>query len=547
MATEKTLQTRIVLKHDTLANWQSDAGKAVVLKEGEVGLVKIVTQKTDEWGNIEKVPSYLMKVGDGTTTFENLNWLQACAADVHSWAKKTEAEFTQWVKGLIDVGDIDLKDYVTTTTFDTYKTQMTEVLAGKQAVGDYATKTEAQDYADAKDTAIAEAKKAGTDAQAAVNALTAAEGAITKNTTAINTLASEIKNGTTIDSFADVETALAGKQDKGDYATKAEAKGYANAKDDAIAEAKQAGTDAQAAVDALTAENGAVTKNATDIAAIQTNISDNYATKQYADDSETDAVAAAKEYTDDEVEKLQNQINTIINNPDAEGAINSINEFTQYITTHGQVAEGFRQSIADNKTAIESNDTEIAALQEKVGNETVAKQIQDAITDADLGKYATTEALNGVSQTVSDMDAAYKLADTNIGKRIDGIDTEIDALQTASHTHTNEAELNKIADGDKAKWDKAATDAVHTNRDVLDGITSTKVAAWDAAEQNAKDYADGLADNYDAKGAAAGVQTKLDELNTSLAPIAKSGNVNDLVQTSGDVLVFDCGTSTVNV
>ena len=42
----------------------------------------------------------------------------------------------------------------------------------------YATKTEAQDYADAKDTAIADAKKAGTDAQGAVNALSNKVGSI---------------------------------------------------------------------------------------------------------------------------------------------------------------------------------------------------------------------------------------------------------------------------------------------------------------------------------------------------------------------------------
>lgn len=42
----------------------------------------------------------------------------------------------------------------------------------------YATKTEAQSYADAKDTAIADAKKAGTDAQSAVNALSNKVGSI---------------------------------------------------------------------------------------------------------------------------------------------------------------------------------------------------------------------------------------------------------------------------------------------------------------------------------------------------------------------------------
>lgn len=56
------------------------------------------------------------------------------------------------------------------------KTTMTDVEAK-----DYATKTEAQGYADAKDTAIADAKKAGTDAMAKIGAIP--EGA--KATTAI--------------------------------------------------------------------------------------------------------------------------------------------------------------------------------------------------------------------------------------------------------------------------------------------------------------------------------------------------------------------------
>ena len=65
---------------------------------------------------------------------------------------------------------------------------------------------------------------------------------------------SGIKDGVSIDSFADVEAALAGKQAAGDYATKAEAQGYADAKDTAIAEAKKAGTDAAAAAQAAQGE-----------------------------------------------------------------------------------------------------------------------------------------------------------------------------------------------------------------------------------------------------------------------------------------------------
>lgn len=56
-------------------------------------------------------------------------------------------------------------------------------MAAVEAKG-YATKTEAQGYADAKDTAIAEAKKAGTDAQASVTALSGKVGNLPEGATA---------------------------------------------------------------------------------------------------------------------------------------------------------------------------------------------------------------------------------------------------------------------------------------------------------------------------------------------------------------------------
>ena len=33
----------------------------------------------------------------------------------------------------------------------------------------------------------------------------------------------------------------------------------------------------------------------------------------------------------------------------------------------------------------------------------------------------------------------------------------------------------------------------------------------------------------------------------ALAAVATSGNFNDLIQTSGDVLVFDCGSASKNI
>lgn len=177
---EKILNVRIALKYDTYANWTTNNP---ILKAGEVAIATIPTGDNNNVST--SLPAVLMKVGDGTSNYNALPFLSAKAADVHAYAKKPETEFIAWIKQIIS----------------------TE--------GAY----------DAKGSA-AQALK---DAKAYTDAL--ANGAVKANTDAI----AAIKDGTTIDSFADVESALAGKQAAGDYATKTEAQGYATtAKNDVI-------------------------------------------------------------------------------------------------------------------------------------------------------------------------------------------------------------------------------------------------------------------------------------------------------------------------
>ena len=125
---ENTLKTRIILNHD---EWQNYAGKT--LKNGEVALIKVGT--TQAPGGVTE-PIWMMKVGDGTTTVQSLPWLVAPAADVHSWAKKTEADFSSWVKGII--ADASLTNYYTSTQVDnllnTERDRIT-ALEGKPAAG----------------------------------------------------------------------------------------------------------------------------------------------------------------------------------------------------------------------------------------------------------------------------------------------------------------------------------------------------------------------------------------------------------------------------
>lgn len=80
----KVINTRFQLKYDTLTNWLS---ANPVLLAGEVA---IATIKTAESNSGLTPPAIGIKVGDGTNTFSALNWIQAIAGDVPSWAKESD-------------------------------------------------------------------------------------------------------------------------------------------------------------------------------------------------------------------------------------------------------------------------------------------------------------------------------------------------------------------------------------------------------------------------------------------------------------------------
>lgn len=82
----KELNTRIRLKYDTLADWT--ANKSVVLLEGEIGLCAVPAITT---GTTTTAPTVLFKVGNGSSTWEELPWGAGLAADVPSWAKAATA------------------------------------------------------------------------------------------------------------------------------------------------------------------------------------------------------------------------------------------------------------------------------------------------------------------------------------------------------------------------------------------------------------------------------------------------------------------------
>ena len=156
----------------------------------------------------------------------------------------------------------------------------------------------------------------------------------------------------------------------------------------------------------------------------------------------------------------------------AQESLNTLQEIAQWIQDHPDDA-------AAMNTAIEALETKV-----DTGEQTVSAYVTAAIAALNIGDYATAAALTAVADRVT-------------------------TLEGASHTHANKAELDKIADGDKAKWDAAEQNA----KTYADGLAVNYDAAGsaDAAETAAKSYADSLAANYDAAGSATAAETNAKE------------------------------------
>lgn len=184
-------------------------------------------------------------------------------------------------------------------------------------------------------------------------------------------------------------------------------------------------------------------------------------------------------------EALQNQINTIMNNPDAEGAINSINEFTQYVKDHGTIAEGFRTDIDKNKEDIAANAKAIAdhetlagqtyATKTELANE--KKALQDEI-DADVKVVADDLAeLDGVVAGLASSKADKTYVDGKV-ETLEGVDagfeTRIAGLES------------KFGEGDGNVAGMIAT----AKQEAIDAAASAADTKDEAVLAAAKKYAD---------------------------------------------------------
>ena len=85
---EHTIESRILLRYDTLSNWLSST---VILKRGEAAIAVSTFDYTIEGTNHRPdhtPPAVGIKIGDGYHYFSELPWVQGVAGDVYNWAKQ---------------------------------------------------------------------------------------------------------------------------------------------------------------------------------------------------------------------------------------------------------------------------------------------------------------------------------------------------------------------------------------------------------------------------------------------------------------------------
>jgi hypothetical protein len=547
---------------------------AIDALEGLVGDKKVATQISEaitalDLANTYEAKGEAAKVQTALDTYKTANdaAVQKNATDIAGEISRAKAAEEANAGAITAIKD--------GTTIDSFA-DVEAALAGKQATGDYATKAEAQAMADGKDAAIAEAKKAGTDAAAAAAAAQADADALealvgdTKVSEQIsgaiedldlaNTYAAKVHTHVKADitdfahthEIAEVnglQGALDGKQAAGNYATKDEAKGYADAKDEAIATAQKAGDDAQADVDALETYVGTIPEGYTEetvIAYIDKKAAEAVETagtgsssvlgqlNQYKTDNDarveavegevdalqglvgdkkvSEAIAAAVKAEEDRAkgieggletrlaavegdylkaadkEALQIQINTIMNNPDAEGAINSINEFTQYVKDHGTIADGFRTDIDKNKEDITGLGTRVGAAETAIGTKAAQADLEAlagrvTTVEGDLNTETTgLKARVGAAESAIDV-LEEKVGDKKVSEQITDVTNPLAArvveLEKVDHDHANKAELDLIVSGDKAKWDAKLEDVTAAAES---GLKATKTGNTVAIE-----------------------------------------------------------------
>lgn len=557
-----TFYTRIQLKYDELATWQS---KNPILLKGEIALVEIPSGAT---GTPEvNPPSILMKIGDGVfnaegtltgTQFNNLPWLSAKAADVHAWAKKSESEFTSWLVKTIENGGVGLatKEELATvsgaveavagrvTTLETDLNTATTGIKARLTAVEGVAKANGEAITAIKDGASIDSFKDVEEAlalKATVEALNAEKDRAEKAEKANADAITAIKDDANIDSFADVVAELAKKQDTGDYATKAEAKGYADAKDTAIEAAQSAADKAQGEVDDLEEYVGTFThETATTVVEYVNAVVTAEKTRAEGIEGglETRLAAVEGDYlVEADKTELQGNINTVAGDltkevtraTEAEGAIVADMGDVDSLSTTAKTVVG---AIEELKVAIGAGGTAAAVTMST-----------DTTTDGALKSYTIKQgdAVVGTIDIPKDMVVESGEVVTNPEGQSEGTYIKLKLANVEAPLYIN---VGTLVDIYKAKAEAAQVQVVidSATREISASIVAGSIGTTELAD-NAVTTAKIADSNVTLAKLSSSVQTSLGKADSAVQTVAEGATNGTIAVDGTDVAVHGLGSA----
>lgn len=438
--------------------------------------------------------------------------IDALQAKAHEHANADElAKIADGDKAKWDAAEAKAHEHENASVLNGITAEKVAEWDAKQAAGDYATKAEAQGYADAKDEAIATAKKAGddamTEAQKKVASVAAGDASVTvAGTATAPTVAAKlsqdadnalvlVEDGLKVVIPAAAEYTIEKAAESGEYAAV-----YALKKDGV-----QVGASINIPKD-MVVESGSVVENpegqaeGTYIKLVLQNVEEPLYINVGSLIEYVTSGSAAGDMVVIAVSDDHKVTATI-----TDGSITLAKLATEIQTAIGKAHSHENAAVLAGITEQKVADWDDAVAKE---HEHANKDVIDGITAEKVaawdGAQAAAEATAATALGEAKTELEGKIADAQAAAEKvandhnTAMDTRMQAVEGKAHEHANKAELDKIADGDVAKWN--------------------------AAEQNAKDYADGLAGNYDASGAAAAVQGETDKTVKDVVDILTWGS-----------------------
>ena len=505
-----TFNARLKLKYDTYANWIKNDPK---LLAGEAA-VAVVPAST---GAVQQEPAILIKIGDGTKKFSELEFISGKAADIYDWAKADKKPTYQ----ASEIGG--LSDYISGEIQDTdtqYKLEVDKDNGRKFYL-----------YAKAK---------GGEFGTTPVSTIEIPE--------TVYTLATGTANGTV--KFNGTDVAVKGL---GSAAYKAEsdfdasgaasdalsaAKNYADGKDTAIQAAQTAADDAQAAadaaqgdVDALEGKVGTVTEGKT----VVQMIADAQAAATYNDTEVKNSIKANKDAIDklngtsavdgSVDKKIADAINDFSNKVSDDKTVNTFKELIDYAASHQDEYSTLSGEVLTNKNAIATLNGTGAGSVTKTVNDAVsaAQETLQSNIDGKVDKV-TGKVLSTNDYTTDDKN---KLEGIAAGAQVNVIETV--KVNGVALTPSSKAVYVTVPTGALADKDEVAkADLASALKTEIEGKLNASAVTGDLLTHNASEFA-AAGHNHDT------VYSKLDH----------NHKIEDLNQDA--YIIFDCGTSSTMI